>query len=108
MTSGAVADRQLPALADALGVSAEQLLPALYDSLRRTAHRLLQGERPGHTLNTTALVQGVRVYAVDPVAGLLVATEVDHPDEAIRRQVFLRLRGGPSLPHAAPIVDPLP
>ncbi|MCB1632949.1 MAG: sigma-70 family RNA polymerase sigma factor [Xanthomonadales bacterium] len=56
MTSGAVADRQLPALADALGVSAEQLLPALYDSLRRTAHRLLQGERPGHTLNTTALV----------------------------------------------------
>ncbi|MCA9538949.1 MAG: zinc ribbon domain-containing protein [Myxococcales bacterium] len=55
--------------------------------------------------NTTALVQGVRVYAVDPVAGLLVATEVDHPDEAIRRQVFLRLRGGPSLPHAAPIVD---
>ena len=34
----------------------ERLFPLVYDELRRIAHRQLQRERPGHTLDTTALV----------------------------------------------------
>lgn len=34
----------------------DELMPLVYEELRRLAHRSLQGERPGHTLNTTALV----------------------------------------------------
>ena len=32
------------------------LVPLIYRDLRRQAHRYLRGERPGHTLQTTALV----------------------------------------------------
>jgi RNA polymerase sigma factor (TIGR02999 family) len=32
------------------------LLPLVYDELRRSAHRYLRKERPGHTLQSTALV----------------------------------------------------
>ena len=32
------------------------LMPMVYDELRNLAHRQLRGERPDHTLNTTALV----------------------------------------------------
>lgn len=34
----------------------DQLVPLLYDELRRLARERLRGERPGHTLETTALV----------------------------------------------------
>jgi RNA polymerase sigma factor (TIGR02999 family) len=34
----------------------EALLPLVYDELRRLAHYHLRNERPGHTLQTTALV----------------------------------------------------
>lgn len=34
----------------------DRLFPLLYDDLRRIAHRRLRAERPGHTLDTTALV----------------------------------------------------
>ena len=34
----------------------ERLFPLVYDELRLIAHRQLQRERPGHTLDTTALV----------------------------------------------------
>ena len=34
----------------------EQLMPLVYDELKRTAHRYMRGERVGHTLQTTALV----------------------------------------------------
>jgi RNA polymerase sigma factor (TIGR02999 family) len=37
-------------------VAADRLVPILYDELRRMAHRRMHGERPGHTLDTTALV----------------------------------------------------
>jgi RNA polymerase sigma-70 factor, ECF subfamily len=37
---------------DALG----QLMPLVYDELRRLARAQMRGERPGHTLQTTALV----------------------------------------------------
>jgi RNA polymerase sigma factor (TIGR02999 family) len=34
----------------------DELMPLVYEELRRLAHYSLQGERAGHTLNTTALV----------------------------------------------------
>lgn len=36
--------------------SLRRLIPALYKELRRVAHYQLRNERPGHTLQTTALV----------------------------------------------------
>ena len=37
----------------------ETLMPSVYEELRRLAHRQLRQERPGHTLQTTALVHEV-------------------------------------------------
>ena len=34
----------------------DRLVPLVYDELHRLAHRYMSGERPGHTLQTTALV----------------------------------------------------
>ena len=34
----------------------DELMPSVYEELRRLAHRYLLGERPGHTLRATALV----------------------------------------------------
>ena len=34
----------------------ERLMPLVYDELKRVAHRYMRGERVGHTLQTTALV----------------------------------------------------
>ena len=39
--------------------STDALLSLVYDELRRQAHRYLNRERPGHTLQTTALVHEV-------------------------------------------------
>ena len=38
------------------GEALDRLVPLVYDELRRIAHGQLQGERAGHSLNTTALV----------------------------------------------------
>jgi RNA polymerase sigma factor (TIGR02999 family) len=45
--------------------SAEQLLPLVYDELRRLAAVRLAQERPGHTLQPTALVHEAFVRLVD-------------------------------------------
>jgi RNA polymerase sigma-70 factor (ECF subfamily) len=45
--------------------SAEELLPIVYDELRRLAARYLSGERPGHTLQPTALVHEAYIKLVD-------------------------------------------
>ena len=34
----------------------EKLTPLVYEELRRLAHHYMEGERPNHTLQTTALV----------------------------------------------------
>lgn len=39
----------------------EQLVPVVYGELRRLAHHYMRGERAGHTLQTTALVNEVYV-----------------------------------------------
>jgi RNA polymerase sigma factor (TIGR02999 family) len=42
-----------------------QLMPLVYDELRRLASRHLRHERPGHTLQTTALVHEAYLKLVD-------------------------------------------
>jgi RNA polymerase sigma factor (TIGR02999 family) len=44
-------------------------MPVVYHELRRIAHAQLRGERPGHTLNTTALVHEayLKLVGVDRV-----------------------------------------
>src|SRR5688572_6037277 len=37
----------------------EELVPIVYEELRRLAHHQMRGERAGHTLQTTALVNEV-------------------------------------------------
>jgi len=43
----------------------DRMLPLVYEELRRIAHRQLRGERPGHTLKTTALVHEAYLRLVD-------------------------------------------
>ena len=45
----------------------EQLVPIVYEELRRLAHHYMRGERDGHTLQTTALVNEVylRLAGID-------------------------------------------
>ena len=45
----------------------EQLVPIVYDELRQLAHHYMRGERAGHTLQTTALVNEVylRLAGID-------------------------------------------
>ncbi len=42
-----------------------ELLPLVYDELRKLAHSYLQNERPGHTLQATALVHEAYIRMVD-------------------------------------------
>ena len=43
----------------------DELMPLVYDELRRLAHRYMTGERTGHTLQTTALVNEAYLRLVD-------------------------------------------
>lgn len=43
----------------------EQLIPLVHSELRRLAKRYMNGERPGHTLQTTALVNEAYLRLVD-------------------------------------------
>ncbi len=43
----------------------DELMPAVYDELRRLAQNYLSRERPGHTLQTTALVHEAYLRLVD-------------------------------------------
>ena len=43
----------------------EQLMPLVHDELHRLAHHYMGGERPGHTLQTTALVNEAYLRLVD-------------------------------------------
>jgi RNA polymerase sigma factor (TIGR02999 family) len=47
----------------------EQLVPIVYEELRRLAHHYMRGERSGHTLQTTALVNEayLRLAGIDAV-----------------------------------------
>src|ERR1044072_8518983 len=43
----------------------DQLMPLVYEELRRMAHQHMRKERPGHTLQTSALVNEAFVRLVD-------------------------------------------
>jgi RNA polymerase sigma-70 factor, ECF subfamily len=43
----------------------EELMPLVYEELRRLAHRCMNRERPGHTLQTSALVDEAYLRLVD-------------------------------------------
>jgi RNA polymerase sigma factor (TIGR02999 family) len=43
----------------------EKLVPLVYDELHRLAHRYISDERPGHMLQTTALINEAYVRLVD-------------------------------------------
>src|SRR6267378_4282797 len=43
----------------------DKLMPLVYDELHRLAHRYMDRERPGHTLQTSALVNEAFVRLVD-------------------------------------------
>lgn len=47
------------------GAALEKLTPLVYEELRRLAHRYMQGQRPDHTLQTTALVSEAYLRLVD-------------------------------------------
>ena len=42
-----------------------ELTPLVYEELRRLAHREMGGERPGHTLQTTALANEAYLRLAD-------------------------------------------
>jgi RNA polymerase sigma factor (TIGR02999 family) len=43
----------------------ERLIPLVYDELKRLAHRYMAGERPNHSLQTTALVNEAYMRLID-------------------------------------------
>jgi RNA polymerase sigma factor (TIGR02999 family) len=57
--------RILCAIEDGDPTAAEQLLPLVYDELRRLATQKLRQEKPGQTLQATALVHEVYLRLVD-------------------------------------------
>jgi RNA polymerase sigma factor (TIGR02999 family) len=47
------------------GSALAELSPLVYEELRRLAHRHMEGQRPGHTLQTTALVNEAYLRLAD-------------------------------------------
>jgi RNA polymerase sigma factor (TIGR02999 family) len=47
------------------GQALDQLMPLVHQELHRLAHRYMAGERPGHPLQTTALVNEAYVRLID-------------------------------------------
>ena len=43
----------------------DKLMPLVYEELRRLAHHYMAGERPGHTLQTTAIVNEAYLQLID-------------------------------------------
>jgi RNA polymerase sigma factor (TIGR02999 family) len=65
--------RVLSAIEEGDPHAAEQLLPLVYDELRKLAAQKLAQEKPGHTLQATALVHEAYLRLVD-------ATKAQHWD----------------------------
>ena len=57
--------RLLVAWGDGDQTALEELTPLIYEELHRLAHRYMGSERPGHTLQTTALVNEAYVRLID-------------------------------------------
>jgi hypothetical protein len=57
--------RLLQAWSDGGAAALEQLIPLVYAELRRLANRYMDRERPGHTLQTSALINEAYLRLVD-------------------------------------------
>ena len=57
--------RLLNAWRDGKGDALQELLPLVYQELRRLAHHHMRGERPGHTLQTTAVIHEAYLKLID-------------------------------------------
>ncbi|MCU0867376.1 MAG: ECF-type sigma factor [Planctomycetes bacterium] len=118
--SGAPDSPTLALLTDPALAAAErsaQLVPLVYDELRRMAQRVLLGERPGHTLQATALVHEAFLRLVGPrqlpwqsrshffaaAAEAMRRIVVDHA-----RARATHKRGGAEACRAALVLDALP
>jgi RNA polymerase sigma-70 factor (ECF subfamily) len=55
----------LRAWSDGDRAALDRLTPIVYDELRRLARRYMRGERPGHSLQTTALVNEAYIRLID-------------------------------------------
>ena len=55
----------LRAWSDGDRAALDRLTPIVYDELRRLARRYMRGERPGHSLQTTALVNEAYMRLID-------------------------------------------
>ena len=55
----------LLAIRDGDSTAARELVPLVYDELRRLAGHYMRGERPGHTLQATALVHEAWLKLID-------------------------------------------
>jgi RNA polymerase sigma factor (TIGR02999 family) len=64
-TSSHVVTRLLAKWKDGDEAAMQQLVPIVHDELRRLARRHMAGERPGHTLQPTALVNEAYLRLVD-------------------------------------------
>ncbi len=55
----------LRAWSDGESSAADELMPIVLDELRRLARNMMRGERPGHTLQTTAVVNEAYMRLID-------------------------------------------
>jgi len=60
--------RLLNAWRDGKGDALQELIPLVYQELRRLAHHHMRGERPGHTLQTTAVIHEAFLKLIDQSA----------------------------------------
>ena len=65
MSSPQEVTQLLRAWRDGSQTAFEQLMPLVYDELRRLAHQQMKRQPPGHTLQTTALVNEAYLCLVD-------------------------------------------
>lgn len=82
------------------GQAAAKLFPLVYDELRRVAQAKMASERPGQTLEATALVHEAYIRLVGPVNDVLFANRRHFfaaAAEAMRRILVERARSRASL-----------
>ena len=65
MTHGDDLTQLLVAWSEGDAGALDKLIPLVHDELRRLAHRYMSGERTGHTLETTALVNEAYIRLID-------------------------------------------
>jgi len=68
MTQARNITQLLTAWSDGDKAALDALIPVVYDELRRQASRYLRHERPGHTLQTTALINEAYLRLIDQKA----------------------------------------